>query len=321
MKRNVVLSRDSGGSLKKLSWVVCLVLSVLIFGSQEVPAIELFTGKIGSGGIAMLTPETISPVPTGAYGGIYDNSYFVPDPGRTTGAPAGSNIWIVPKGPGLFSQFSPTTMAMNGSTVGGLFLPSGWGAGGQDGNKFMTVGWQNFGTPPANYSSGYFNVYNADGTYTTRLTLAGRAYDPGPPEVLGLSYLPKTPVLAPAGWGSFGGQLLIADGAPAVYAIDSDWNKSNLINVNVYPELARFGLAFAPAGWGAAGGHLMTSSDFRLYDPSDGHLISITGRITAVDSSGNETKWAEFSIPTYGNYLARLAADGLHPGRLHAGVP
>ena len=37
------------------------------------------------------------------------------------------------------------------------------------------------------------------------------------------NFLPKTPILAPAGWGAFAGNLLIADGAPAVYAINSSW--------------------------------------------------------------------------------------------------
>jgi hypothetical protein len=175
----------------------------------------------------------------------------------------------------------------NTTTVGGLFLPSGWGDAYS--NKFMTVGWKNYGTPNVNnFSSAYFNVYDANGIYSTPLTLQGQ---------YGVAnYLPKTPVLAPANWGSFGGNLLIADGAPAVYAIDSTWQKKNLITNNVYPELARFGLAFAPANWGTVGGKLLTSSDFRLYDQNN-NLISITGRITAVDSAGNESIWAEIPIP------------------------
>ena len=60
----------------------------------------------------------------------------------------------------------------------------------------------------------------------------------------------------------------------------------------------------------------MTSSDFRLYDSND-HLISITGRITTVDSSGVEAKWAEFPIPVNLNGLRQMAftPDGFIPGQ------
>jgi hypothetical protein len=290
---------NSSGRLKQRSLLVVLVLSLLVFVSQNVFAIEL----LASG---MSTPETISPA-NNAYGGQYSNYYFIPDPGRTSGFPSDlTNVWKVNKTTGAASVFSHPT---NTTTVGGLFLPGGWG---DYSNKFMTVGWQNFGA----YNSGFFNVYNVDGTYTTPLTLQGRAYDPGPPEVLGLNYLPKTPILAPAGWGSFAGNLLIADGAPAVYAIDSGWQQRSLITNNVYPELARFGLAFAPAGWGTVGGNLMTTSDFRVYDANN-HLISLTGRITTVDSSGTESKWAEFPVPVTLNGLRQMAftPDGFIPGQ------
>ena len=60
MKGKVLLSGDPGGKLKKLSLVVFIVLSVVVFGSQQVPAIEFFAG-------GMTTPETISPAPGGAF--------------------------------------------------------------------------------------------------------------------------------------------------------------------------------------------------------------------------------------------------------------
>jgi hypothetical protein len=209
----------------------------------------------------------------------------------------------VDKTSGTTTLFSHPT---NTTTVGGLFLPSGWG---DYSNKFMTVGFTNFGTPGVDdYRSGYFNVYNANGTYTTPLTLQG-VHNVA-------NYLPKTPVLAPAGWGSFAGNLLIADGAPAVYAIDSNWQKKNLITNPVYNELSRFGLAFAPASWGRVGGQLMTSTNKNELDQA-GNLVSITGRITAVDSTGLETKWAEFSIPTTLNGLRQMAftPDGFIEGQ------
>ena len=295
MKWNVFLSGDRGGKLKKLSLVAFIVLSVVAFGSQNLPAMDL----LASG---MATPETISPA-NGAYGGAFSNYYFVPDPGRTSGVPTDlTNVWKVDKTSGATTLFSHPT---NNTTLGGLFLPSGWG---DYSNKFMTVGFTNFGTAPNISRSGYFNVYNADGSYTTPLVLQG--------VLNGANYLPKTPVLAPAGWGSFAGNLLISDGAPAVYAIDSNWQKKDLITNSAYNETARFGLAFAPASWGTVGGQLLTSSEKREFDQA-GNLVSITGRITAVASTGVETKWAEFSIPNTLNGLRQMAftPDGFIAGQ------
>jgi hypothetical protein len=300
MKGKGLVSGDPGRKLKKLSLVLFTALSVVVFGSQQVPAIDL----LASG---MATPETISPA-NGAYGGLFSDSYFVPDPGRTSGVPTDlTNVWTVNKTTGALTLFSHPT---NTTTVGGLFLPGGWG---DYSNKFMTVGFTNFGTPPDTfYRSGYFNVYNADGTYTTPLILQGVANVE--------NYAPKTPILAPTNWGSLvNGNLLIADGAPAVYAIDSNWQKKTLITNPVYPELARFGLAFAPANWGTVGGQLLTSSDFVLRDVNN-NPVSITGRITAVDSTGNETKWAEIPISVTSTTLRgfrqmAFTPDGFIPGQ------
>ena len=121
--------------LGKLLLVVFMMLSLLGFASQNAPAIELFSS-------GMATPETISPAPSSAYGGQYSNYYFIPDPGRTSGAPSDlTNVWKVNKTTGAASIFSHPT---NTTTVGGLFLPSGWG---DYSNKFMTVGSKYFGTP------------------------------------------------------------------------------------------------------------------------------------------------------------------------------
>jgi hypothetical protein len=248
----------------------------------------------------MLTPETISPA-NSAYGGRYDNYYFVPDPGRVSGNPAQTNIWLVPKTGGSPLIFSPTSGSLNSTTVGGTFLPSGWGT---SSNKFMTVGWT--GSSPNRIA--YFNVYEADGSYSSPLSIA---------EPSGQVYLPKTPVVAPSGWGSWGGNLFVADGAPAVYRIDTSWQKHDFVTLGntPYPELARFGLAFAPTGWGRVGNELLASSDLRETD-SLGNIIRITGRITAIDSSGVESKWAEFPIPVNLNGLRQMAftPDDFIPG-------
>lgn len=271
--------------LTKWLAVVMILIAGLALGHGKAAALINFSE-------GMLTPETISP-PNGAYNGQYDNYYFVPDPGRTSGDPTQSKIWLVHKAGGTPSVFSPTTGTLNTTTVGGLFLPGiGWG---NDSNKFMTVGWA--GTSPNRIA--YFNVYDNNGNAATRLSIA---------EQSGQVHVPKTPIVAPSGWGSVGGNLLIADGGPAVYRIDTNWLKHDFVTLGntPYPELARFGLAFAPAGWGAVGDKLLASSELRLRD-TFGNIISIDGRITAIDSSGVESRWAEFPIPTDLSGLRQMA--------------
>ncbi len=278
--------RVLNSTLSKFLAMFIFLAAGLAFGQGKAAALTNFS-------TGMLTPETISPA-NGAYGGAYDDYYFVPDPGRVSGNPAQTKVWLVPKASGNPLVFSPTSGTLNTTTVGGVFLPSGWNS---YSNKFMTVGWAGSG----NTRTAYFNVYEADGSYTTKLSLDS---------------LPKTPVVAPAGWGSVGGNLLIADGGPAVYRIGTDWQRYDFVTTfTPYPETARFGLAFAPAGWGSAGGKLMASSELREADTL-GNIISITGRITAIDSSGVESIWAEFPLPLYMNGLRQMAfaPDDFIPG-------
>ena len=127
-------------------------------------------------------------------------------------------------------------MPLNVLPTGGLFLPTGsyWGA---NAGKYLTVGYVSLGS--GTYL-GAINTYNADGTYQTLWSSTG--------------YLPKTPALAPAGWGAFGGQVIVTDGGPPVYALASDGTITQVISNDLIPEKARFGLAFAPSGWGGAAG-------------------------------------------------------------------
>ncbi len=261
------------------AWCVCIVflLSVSFLSNQKASAWELFSE-------GMLTPETISPVPSGAYGGAYDGSYFVPDPGRSSGNPAGSTIWIV-DGSGSATTFAPTTQDLNTTTVGGIFLPNDpdWD---NFAGKYLTVGWEG----PANGDhTARINVYNADGTYTTLWSTNGGT--------------PKTPAIAPAGWGTYGGQLIVADGGPDVYAIDSSGVQTFIVATPVDPITERFGLAFAPSGWGSVGGDLLTS---RVTD----------GTIFAVDSSGNEMVFTTIGLDPGTRGLRQMAfsPDGFIPG-------
>jgi len=257
--------------MKRLRLIV-FGLGILLLLCQPVSALQVFSE-------GMQTPETISPVPPGTYGGAYDGKYFVPDPGRITGDPSVSKIWVV--GSGAPSVFAPTTQAFNASTVGGLFLPAGdyWGA---NAGKYLTVGWNVSGSV---YTSG-INVYNANGTYTTLWSDIG--------------YLPKTPAIAPAGWGVYGGQLIVTDGGPNVYAIDKSGNRTSIVSNPVYPETARFGLAFAPAGWGTVGGDLLTNR----YD----------GTIFAVESDGDEFVFTTLASIAYGLRQMAFGSAGFIPG-------
>jgi hypothetical protein len=214
----------------------------------------------------MATPETISPVPTGAYGGAFDGKYFVPDPGRVSGVSTNSVVWVVDSVTGAKSTFAPKTQQMNASTVGGLFLPndSYWG---ENAGKFLTVGWDGLANDPNHVSR--INVFKADGTYTELASWTGGA--------------PKTPIMAPVGWGVYGGQLIVADGGPDVYAVSSEGDRTPIVASPIEGITERFGLAFAPDGWGTVGGSLLAS---RVTD----------GRIFAVTPEGTESVFTNLAL-------------------------
>jgi hypothetical protein len=262
--------------MKRLRLIV-FGLGILLLLCQPVSALEIFSS-------GMQTPETISSVPQGTYSGAYDGKYFVPDPGRTSGDPSVSKIWVVGSSGGSPTAFAPTSQTFNATTVGGLFLPNNsyWGA---NAGKYLTVGWNVSGSV---YTSG-INVYNANGTYTTLWSDTG--------------YLPKTPTIAPAGWGTYGGQLIVTDGGPDVYAINSSGNRTPIVSSSVDPYTERFGLAFAPAGWGTVGGDLLTS---RVTD----------GTIFAVESDGDESIFTTLVLASGTHGLRQMAfgPDGFIPG-------
>lgn len=244
-------------SLRVWASLICGLFLLGGFGQAE--AFQLFSS-------GMQTPEIISPVPAGSYGGVHDGNYFVPDPGRTSGSTE-SIIWKVPVSGGTPSKFvTYETQTMNASTVGGLFLPTGpyWGA---NAGKYLTVGWQAVGTD----RFGRVNVYEGNGTYTTVWEAIG--------------HLPKVPVLAPDGWGAFGNQMILSDGGPAVYALDNTFTKTTVVTNPIIPETARFGLAFAPDNWGSVGGLLLANTD-----------IGGVGKIFAIAPDGSESLWTDFAL-------------------------
>jgi hypothetical protein len=264
--------------LAKWTFAVVLVASFSMLSCQSASAMDIFSQ-------GMQTPETISLVPAGAYGGLYDGKYFVPDPGRISGNPTQSTIWIVGPGP-VPEIFSPTTQPLNAATVGGLFLPNDayWGT---NAGKYLTVGWNGSVNDPNHTST--INVYDADGTYSTLWSILGGA--------------PKTPVIAPGNWGAYGGQLIVADGGPDVYAINNLGVQTSIVTSPIDPITERFGLAFAPEGWGSVGGSLLAS---RATD----------GKIFAVDAFGNESVFTKLSLAAGTHGLRHLAFGpaGFIPG-------
>jgi hypothetical protein len=172
------------------------------------------------------TPETISQAPAtfGSFGG----QYFIPDLGNGT-------IWRVPSAGGSPVQFTTTP---DYTPLGGLFLPAtGWGAA--SGN-FLVAGGQS-GSPGA----AVIFTYAANGTRTAFATV------PGPNQF-------DQPQITPAGFGTFGGQLIVPNGVNGQIVAFTPAGTSQLVaSVPFFP----FGTAFAPSsGFASLSGDLFVSA-------------------------------------------------------------
>jgi hypothetical protein len=174
------------------------------------------------------TPETISQAPASfdSFGG----QFFIPDLGTTPGT-----IWRVPSMGGPPVQFTTTP---DYTPLGGLFLPAtGWGAA--SGN-FLVTGGQS-GSPGA----GVIFTYAANGTRTPFVSISGpNQFD--------------QPQIAPAGFGAFGGQLVVPNAVNGqIVAFTPAATSSVVSSVQFFP----FGTAFAPpSGFGSLSGDLFVSS-------------------------------------------------------------
>jgi hypothetical protein len=177
------------------------------------------------------TPETISQAPStfGSFGG----DYFIPDFNH---AALGGHIWRVPSTGG-----PPISFATNAdyAAEGGVFLPeTGWGT---NSGKFLAGGSNSSGL-------GVMFTYAPDGSRST--FVSGIA-----------TFQPSQPRLAPAGFGNFGGQLIVANTAGSeVLAFTPSATASVVARPFVSPFGSPFGLAFGPAGFGGLGGDLFVSN-------------------------------------------------------------
>jgi len=210
-------------------------------------------------------PESITPVSSGF--GLSGGGYIIPDPTvNRTGIP---EIYTLPLTGG-----TPTSLAVsNFFPLGGVILPSGYSAAGD----YLAVG---FVTSPA--VNGFASTVDSSGNITPVVSNSGSAF--------------TSAVVAPSGFGSAGGEVLIADeNTSNIYVLAPDGSTSILTNIgSAIPGGEPFGLAFAPAGFGSIGGDLLASD-------------STNGKIFAIDSSGNVSLFTTIPLGTGQPGLRQMA--------------
>ncbi len=168
---------------------------------------------------------------------------FLPDPG-IGGLGLGNIDYLLPMG-GAASVF----VTIPGQTVrplDGLFLP---GTFGSDGGQYLAVG--------HNSNVSFAVEVAADGTITPVASIAGYQF--------------VSPVLAPAGFGSVAGQVLVTNSDGTVRAIDQ---LGNLTTFATVPGVSLFGAVMAPQGFGVFGGDMLVTD-------------AASGNNFAIDAQGN----------------------------------
>ena len=181
---------------------------------------------IFSGG-GYVVPETISLAP-GGFGG-FGGSYFIPDAST-------NNIWVMPGTGGPPSLFPFTTIPTTGnnSIDGGVFLPSGW-AGGNSVKYLVT----------AQFLLAFDSAGNQE------------LFDPS-----GGAF--STPILAPAGFPTYGGDLFVSDQNNVIWRAPHAGGVMTQFNSQVSIRgdgtfFAPFGLEFTPPGAGSYANSLLVS--------------------------------------------------------------
>jgi hypothetical protein len=233
-----------------------------------------------------LTPETISRAP--ASFGPYGGHYFIPDFGRGSFDPSLHKIWIMPPTGGAPSVFATNP---NIFFLGGLFLPdTGWGV---NSGRFLATGrfpsvarsdLHGVGSPtptPTPITQGEVYVYDSAGSALHFAEIAGANL--------------AQPRIAPPGFGTFGGQVIIA-GQGSVLAL----SPTGVVTTVATTATGAWGLTFVPDGFGTHGGQFLTSS------AADGSIVSISadGASTpfvnlALASGQTGLRQMEFSPPGF----------------------
>ncbi len=221
-------------------WSVALVLLVFSFAGVAQAGLVVF-------GTGFSLPESISLVPAGY--GTFGGNYFIPDPG--IGSLGLGNIDYLPPTGGTATVFVTIPGQTPVRPLGGIFLPSNFGAWG---GQYLAVG--------QNGSQALAVAIASDGTVTPVTSQPSTQF--------------VSPVLAPSGFGSVAGQVLVTDNDGTVRAIDQSGNLTTFATV---PGALLFGAALAPQGFGAFGGDLLVS---------DGS----SGNVFAIDAQGNASLFA-----------------------------
>ncbi len=225
-------------------WSVVLILSVLSFAGVAQAGLVVFATGFS-------LPESITLVPAG-YGSLGGN-YFIPDPG--IGSLGLGNIDYLPITGGTATVFVTIPGQAPVRPLGGVFLPSNFGAWG---GQYLAVG--------QNGSQALAVAIASDGTVTPVTSQPGTQF--------------VSPVLAPSGFGSVAGQVLVTDNDGTVRAIDQSGNLTLFATV---PGTRLFGAALAPQGFGAFGGDLLVTD-------------AGSGNVYAIDAQGNASLFAAVSL-------------------------
>jgi hypothetical protein len=262
----------------------------------------------------MLTPQSISQAPSGF--GVYGGSFLIPDTARGSNDPSLHTVWAVPAMGG-----SPTPFATGFSDFvrGGLFLPDSWGdlAG-----KYATVGSDTNLAEPANNgrmfiydsdgSRSLFATIPGASLVQPRIapdgfgSFGGQVITPNQHGIIqGFTnrvhaiaadgstslFADDLPLIdsifgaafAPAGFGEFGGMLLLSDAlSGTILAVDAAGNSSLFADIPLGTgQLGLRQLEFAPAGF-------IPGFDELLFVSITGSGVGggTLGDVIALDSSG-----------------------------------
>jgi hypothetical protein len=235
---------------------LCLWITFLSIGLQATPIVF-------SSGLNLPENITVAPAGFGSFGG----SYFIPDPGTSLAGP--NVIRVVPAGGGAPTVFA--TLDTSVPVQNGIFLPSSYGAFG--GQYLIGTTFQGSAT------GAVLDAISSSGT----VTLIGNE----PNLAFGV------PVIAPAGFGSVAGEVLLPDhgivrsGGNSVNFLTTSGTVGTFVNT---PGFTPFGAAFAPAGFGSVGGDLLIS------DQGSGNIDAVTANGTIIPFATLPLGFGQFGL-------------------------
>jgi hypothetical protein len=240
---------------------LALVIGVL-FSMTRASATEMI---ISDGG-GFDNPQSITPVPLGF--GPPGAAYIIPNGGN-------GDVYTIGAGGGTPTLLTPTPVGVGSS--GGTFLPSNYGS---LGGEFLDLG-LNPGPGPG----GLVATATAISSSGVATTLVANFTQGGNNQL-------NSAIVAPAGFGSVGGQVLIdASGGTHIgdiYALSTD---GSTLTPFATIGTGLYGIGFAPTGFGAFGGDLFASAAFAPA-PAD------TANIYAIAPNGNVSVFATVPTPT-----------------------